>query len=233
MHLNAAHPALSEARTIHQKMRRDALLNKSSVLKPISSNSKVGKKKTVITKGKWKGMPMYSLTLEERATCPSSCIRWKECYGNGMPFAHRFETDNLIPRLRQELNNLAKKHPNGFVVRLHILGDFYSVPYVSFWNLQLWQHQNLYVFGYTARTDEIWNSLKTVRRNWPDRFWVRQSLNKQYNADSPLEIFASEPMEGSLKCPEQTKQTESCLTCGLCWSTKQTISFTDHDKVNG
>ncbi len=51
-------------------------------LKSGGNNRKIG---GVILKGHWKGFPIYGLTLEERATCPTSCHHWRSCYGNRMP----------------------------------------------------------------------------------------------------------------------------------------------------
>lgn len=58
------------------------------MLKRGKQNKKLGDK---ITIKMWKGMTMYSLTLEERATCPTDCEQWDNCYGDNMPFAHRFD----------------------------------------------------------------------------------------------------------------------------------------------
>ena len=74
-----------------------------SMLKRGEQNKKLGDK---ITKGAWKGMTMYSLTLEERATCPSDCQQWDNCYGDNMPFAHRFDHTqaDFINNLEQQLS---------------------------------------------------------------------------------------------------------------------------------
>ena len=40
-------------------------------------------------------------------------------------------------------------HPNGFAVRLHNLGDFYSLQYVALWRRLLARHPALHVWGYT------------------------------------------------------------------------------------
>ncbi len=57
-----------------------------------------------------------------------------------MPFAHRFSTEGLIPRLEQEIKELMLKHKEGIVIRLHVLGDFYSTEYVEFWQKMLLTH---------------------------------------------------------------------------------------------
>ena len=116
--------------TIYQKSIKSPADNPSPILKKGSSNKKLGFK---VTAKKWTGKRLYSLTLVERDTCPESCHHWNDCYGDNMPFAHRFSTVDLIPRLRAEVDSLMKKHKDGIVIRLHVLGDFYSVKYVKFW----------------------------------------------------------------------------------------------------
>lgn len=76
-----------------------------------------------------------------------------------------------------ELNDLQRDHPNGFVVRLHVLGDFYSAEYVAMWRGALEEFPALRVFGYTAWTNdtEIGSEVaRTRERHW-DRFAVRTS----------------------------------------------------------
>ena len=233
MKLKPDHPALSEKRTIHRSKVYDAFSFHSPIIKPVSLNSKLGKGKTLIEKGRWAGMPMFSLTLEERATCPSYCFRWAECYGNGMPFAHRFKPgEHLETRISFEIGLLAGKFSSGFVVRLHILGDFYSTDYANLWASLLEKHPELHIFGYTAHTTATPIGQLIAYMNTTDRCWIRHSYSISHNREYPNEIFAGSPDKVSgIGCPEQTKKTESCLTCGLCWSTKQTITFEDHDKL--
>ena len=161
MKIKPSHPALSEKRTIFIKGRKNPY-DTPNVLKPVSNNNKIGKRSNRVKAKKWQGMPMFSLTLEERATCPTTCFRWVECYGNNMPFAHRYEHGELLEtRLTDQLTYLARKYPGGFVVRLHILGDFYSVDYVSFWASALKTFPSLHIFGYTAHTtgkDRDWET---------------------------------------------------------------------------
>jgi hypothetical protein len=147
-----------------------------------------------------------------------------------MPFAHRFRpNEDLLNGIEREISDLLGKHPAGIVIRLHVLGDFYSVDYCAFWLRMLCENPNLRVFGYTARTDdEIGVAVQTIRLMIPDRFWVRQSTNKQYSPYEPQKLYAAkEPYEGVV-CPQQTGKTQSCLTCGLCWSINKTIVFKDH-----
>jgi hypothetical protein len=135
----------------------------------------LGKK---VRKGKYKGFPIVTLTLEERKTCPSSCAHWSDCYGNNMPFATRYDVGPEFENMLElELKELQRKYPNGFLVRLHILGDFYSVSYVAKWAKWLTMFPALHIYGYTANNPKAldkkeqaiglacglcWSSNKTV-----------------------------------------------------------------------
>lgn len=233
MKLKSSHPALIEGRPLHNKLRNPEA-NATPILKSVASNSKLGKGLGTITKGRWKGFPLFSLTLAERTTCPKDCLRWAECYGNSMPFAHRFEHgDALESRLRAEVAYLAHKYPKGFAIRLHILGDFYSKSYVMFWISLLQQYPNLHVYGYTARYgDDIASAIVYGRIKQPERFMIRFSRNEKYTNGSAMIYAAQEgKVSDAIQCPEQTGKAQSCLDCGLCWSVNKTITFIDHDKL--
>ena len=203
-------------------------------LKKGSSNKKLGFN---VTAKKWTGKRLYSLTLVERETCPTTCHHWIDCYGNNMPFAHRFSTIGLTDKLDKEIEMLMEKHKKGIVIRLHVLGDFYSESYVRFWKEQLEKHPLLCLFGYTARKDDniahaIW------RMNHPDRCVIRHSGNKDYDGKlfATQKAFkenwsyaADESFEGkSFDCPEQTGKIKDCASCGLCWMTTKTVRFATH-----
>jgi hypothetical protein len=136
---------------------------------------------------------------------------------------------NLEWQIEREIALLSIDHPN-FVVRLHGLGDFYSVEYVELWRMLLERHSGLRVFGYTARADDaIAEALRVLARDagWP-RFAMRFS-----NAPFPrrstvtIESVRQKPAD-AVVCPEQTGETESCSTCGLCWQTEKRVAFLQH-----
>lgn len=197
------------------------------VLKSGHNSRKIG---AFITKGRWKGMPIYTLTLEERATCPRTCRQWLDCYGNNMHFAERFIVGDgaLESRLYRELDALDKEHPDGFAVRLHVLGDFYSVEYVAQWALWLDMFPALHVFGYTAHHphSDIGSLIARLsRENW-ERFAIRFS-----NAGLPergAEVIDHDEDTDAIVCPAQTGKTDCCGTCGLCWQTRRNIAFLRH-----
>ena len=212
--------AITEGRTIFVRSRRDVRDYPYALLKRASGNAKLGKGSNIIVKSKWKGMPLYTLTLEERATCPKACEQWGRCFGNNMMFAHRITGDPelLMLRLADELGHLSSLHPDGYVIRLHVLGDFFSLSYVQFWIDALRHHPALRVFGYTHRRGSI---LEAIRAHLQcDRAIIRSS-------DTGGRFSANVNGEG-ITCPEQTAKTESCLTCGLCWQTDSAIRFLPH-----
>lgn len=232
MKLKPSHPALSEARTIHQKYV--VPVEGKTILKPATTNDKIGKGSFVIRKGAWRGFPLFSVTLQERATCPPDCMRWAECYGNGMAYAHRFEHGpEFEAQLLREVEAAASLYPFGFAVRLHILGDFYSVEYVHEWLNMLQRFPNLHVYGYTARHDgSIGDAIRAVRLKFRERFWVRFSRNSEYSGGDDIYAGDDGKVSKAIKCPEQTGKAQSCLDCGLCWAVLTTITFQDHDELN-
>ena len=224
--LQPSHKAVLKGRTIFLKTVK-APTKVARLLQPAANNAKLGGGRKAITKGKWRGMTMYQLTLEERATCPRSCEQWKVCYGNNMPFANRInhQSPAFFGELEQEVKELASKHSNGFVVRLHVLGDFYSVGYVRFWERMLKQHEQLRLFGYTHRdsSSAIGTAISALNTAGA---WIRWS-----DAGGPMSANTDKTdgteAEG-IPCPEQTGKTESCMTCGLCWATPLPIRFMVH-----
>lgn len=196
------------------------------VLKTGHQSRKIGK---FVTKGKRAGWPIFTLTLEERATCPRNCKAWAFCYGNGMQAAERIVAGpELEAALWSELSLLQTRHPSGFMVRLHVLGDFYSLGYVGLWDRALTAFPALHVFGFTARLpgtpmgDALWAMSEA---DW-DRFAIRFSgLNSDMKASA---LQGDSPPIRAIPCPAQTDATQCCATCALCWNSRRSISFARH-----
>lgn len=194
-----------------------------------------------VTKGMWKGMPIYTLTLEERATCNTACEHWRDCFGNKMHWPTRWrhgeELENIIP---SQLLTLSKKHPKGFVVRLHVLGDFYSVGYVALWRRMMKIIPQLHVFGYTrVRTNMnktphnerpfIALSIDKLNAEFPTRWRIRWSeKGGEMGTKSTSDITLRGNTPEGIVCPAQTGQSECCGTCGLCWNSSKPIVFITH-----
>ena len=202
-----------------------------------------------ISVGDWKGMPIYNLTLEERVTCPKDCEQWDICYGDNMPFAHRIDhTDpSFYDRMNVELNIMDVLHIHGYVIRLHVLGDFFSKEYIVFWLLQLLNRKALRIWGYTHNkrdtelgkmiaelnetgkafirySDDHCTSFNTrVKR---DPVWsAHKKMNNKFKREGKSQVF---PIQTSIPkynnqmiCPEQVHPNKyKCANCGACWNPK-------------
>jgi hypothetical protein len=224
--LRASHAAISESRTLFPSTVR-AASDSQTVLRPAATyQKKLGAK---VLKGAWRGMQIYSLTLEERATCPHDCPMLLSCYGNNMHMATRFRHGtHLEAALYREVEALARKHSRGFVVRLHILGDFMSVGYVLHWLHLLHEHPELNIFGYSAwqRGTEIGEALEVVRAHYPKRFAVRVSGSSGPNGAIVVDDFAD--CGDAIPCPVETGKSPSCGACALCWTADRPIAFKRH-----
>lgn len=203
------------------------------MLKSGKNNKKLGGR---ITKGSWKGMPLYSLTLEERNTCPDYCEQWDNCYGNNMPFAIRYDHTHpdFLPLLRKQLETLSMKHEAGFVVRLHVLGDFFDKEYIAWWRNMLQLIPNLHIYGYTHHRcfTAMGYAIVNMNRKYKERCRVRFS-------DDTATLFSTSCVEGrpdnwhfgrtKLACPEQTGHVPSCAACTICWESQdKSVVFFAH-----
>ncbi len=203
-----------------------------NMLKPGTNNAKLG---GYITAKKWQGMAMYSLTLQERATCPVTCDQWNNCYGNNMPFAHRFDHTHpdFYSQLEAQLSKLNKKHAGeGFVIRLHVLGDFFDSRYVKYWLASLVQFRELHIFGYThqPRSWLIGQEIEYLNSAFPNRCAIRFSDDNSTPMSAHVVHKNYVPIKHQeVICPEQQGKTKSCATCGLCWSAPTLkIMFVEH-----
>lgn len=231
-------------RPAHTRYRKSVLVAPPSpvkstglrVLKSAATNDKLGDGGRVVTKGRYRGLPLYALTLEERATCWSGCQNWECCYGDNMPFGKRYAPGaELLDALAYDLVHLGQRDPDGFVVRLHVLGDFYDVSYVAAWANWMDQHQMLHLFGYThwPYDHPIGQAVAALARAYPDRAAFRRSDGM--DPADPLLPAHTVPMDhpavaGTVFCPEQTGKTVSCTTCGLCMDHRVGITFIDHSR---
>ncbi|MCH4893983.1 hypothetical protein GO308_12745 [Sphingomonas sp. SFZ2018-12] len=223
--LHPAHPAVAEGRTLFPSTVVPAGRSPRLLISGVNQR-KIGKR---FTRGAWKGMPIYTLTLEERATCPRSCDQWASCYGNNMPFARRHIAGAAFERkLWDELVTMNARHPRGFVVRLHILGDFYSEPYVDLWHRAFAELPALRVFGYTARDPETAIGLAVIDLNLerPDRCRIRFS-GSDAGGFGALVIEGPED-SAHVICPAQTDATDCCATCAICTSMQRVVEFLRH-----
>ena len=148
-----------------------------------------------------------------------------------MPFATRYSVADysaFVSRLEQELDTLIAKHGK-IAIRLHVLGDFFSTEYVTFWDEMLCKYDGLLIWGYTARSGcDIDKRIQRLNASYPERCVIRWSRNND-SCSSNIRYAADESFEGkSFTCPEQTGKTDSCATCGACWMSNLTVKFLSH-----
>ncbi len=194
------------------------------------SNVKIGRD---VRKAKFRGYRIFTLSLEERATCPTTCNHWQTCYGNNMPFAKRIDhtSPGFLAKLELEIETLLQVQGRaGILIRLHALGDFYSAQYARFWLTMLLKYDRLAIYGYTARPAEgvIGTILRDMHKMFGERCMVRFS-----DGGLPTMSTASIGDEtgcppDAFICPEQTGKTRGCGTCGACWSTTKNVAFMEH-----
>lgn len=203
----------------------------ATVLSSGHNNAKIGRDVRV---KRHRGYWIYTLSLEERATCPRTCHHWATCYGNNMPYANRFDHRDpaaLTAAIDRDLARLLSMRGRvGVLVRLHALGDFFSPEYVAFWLAKVLQYPNLAVYGYTARQrgTPIGEAIAAARDYVGfERFAIRHS-DGGGDQDCTQSVRAVDEAANSMVCPEQLGKTAACATCGLCWTTRRNIAFLEH-----
>lgn len=234
-----AHPAIVEKRPLftHRVMRAG---QSPRILVSGVNNRKIGNE---VQKGPWAGMPIYTVTLAERTTCSTECFMYSACFGNAMQWARRhLPGKDLEAAIEREVHDKAREHPKGFVLRLHVLGDFYSPEYALMWSNLLRDVPALHAFGYTSRLidstlpedREIAGVISMLNNAYSDRWVIRSSRpNPVPLGATVLDHVPEGPWESGIVCPAETEKTACCSTCALCWSPgarDKTIGFIRHGK---
>lgn len=194
----------------------------SKVFQPGRNNKKLGND---VTKGRHKGKVLFSVTLEEGKTCPK-CDMADICYGGNMHLARRWKEG---PLLESAIRRRISKARTGSLVRLHVLGDFYSVEYARLWMDQ----RRVSTFGYTHRPPN--SPIGRVIKNAP---WEHHSIRFSWRAGAPgaqekrgavsVSSWDQAKEYDAIPCPQQSDPKVSCASCGLCWNTEQNIAFKEH-----
>lgn len=204
----------------------------SSVLSSGHNNVKLGRD---VRKGRlFRGYWIFSIALEERATCPTTCPHWTDCYGNNMHLAKRIDhsDEELLwaTIVREVLEQLSVRGRRGVLLRLHTLGDFYSPDYVEFWSRLLDRLPRLACFGYTAHRSctPTGRAIARAKLRHGRRFAIRWS-DEPEGGDRAVTIASQEDCPpDAFVCPEQTGRTRACATCAACWEGTRSVAFLQH-----
>ncbi len=231
--LSPTHTAVIEDRPLFKGQVFDAA-EVERVLIPAENNSKLG---SHWTKGPWLGAPLYTLTLAERVTCPSSCPVRNACMGNHMHWSKRLVVnDNLYEKLDAEIRLLSTLYKT-FTVRLHQLGDFADETYTRFWIEKIRSTPELAVFGFTAhrKASRIGALIDAESDLW-DRFLIRFSSEVGERSSTVMIAPPVGTHGGRITClsdaapprldgsPREVK----CGSCGLCLTSRKPIVLKLH-----
>jgi hypothetical protein len=223
----------AKQRPTRTRFLKSVKIPSATMFKPGGNNKKLGSK---ITTGAWDNAAIYSLTLEERNSCPTDCEQWDTCYGNNMPFATRYDHTHptFYSCLEQNLSDLINKHiwskDQPIALRLHVLGDFFSKEYVEWWQAWLFDWYSVKVWGYTHHDPQSEIGEAISRMNEMDNCYIRFSDSK-FTAPMNLQanVIASESERHTgLICPEQRGIKLSCGDCAMCWTSNRAINFLQH-----
>lgn len=228
--------------TVYTKNVVDWHVGDREPLKPARDNDKLHG--NIVKRGKYAGYAMYSLTLEERATCSPDCGQLKTCYGNNMPFAKRYNvTGLLMAAIDEQLAKLTRRGRR-ILLRLHILGDFYSVGYVNFWQSMLRKYPTMAAFGYThwpiitPQGQAVERLVKTSDGRFNIKFSADHArqipLLDCYTIGGTIVVkdWADAP-SGWIKCPAQMAADRGradigCAECGIACATATNVAFVEH-----
>jgi hypothetical protein len=118
------------------------------------------------------GLPRFTLCLEAHASCAPGCPRRRSCPGKDAGFRPGSAVEDA---LAADLRILSGRHPGGFALRLHRLGDFYDLGYLERWAGWLREVPEVHVHGATGwpPDSEIGARILTLRLAFPERWWIR------------------------------------------------------------
>ncbi|MBV7408730.1 hypothetical protein [Maritimibacter sp. DP1N21-5] len=222
--------------TLHPKtVRTWAPGETETILKDGRNSSKIG---GAVLRGEIKGAKILTFALEERATCPRACAHWRTCYGNNLHLTRRWSPNfAMFGQITREIEAACATYDH-VLIRLHVLGDFYSFDYLRFWVDLLDKHENLWVFGFTAHKPdtEIGRGIVRVREALGRRFSIRHSgVSGEWGTVTIPFPTDAKRIGDIIVCPEQRAgngddpdETKHCGSCALCWRTSAPIGFIQH-----
>lgn len=217
------HPAVVKGVSLHHH-KVQPVTPETEVVSSAVSNSKIGRYMLSPSKHAW--AEIFTVTWEERKTCPRSCTHWTDCYTNNTPLMRRKDYDlareeEILALMEAQLvTHLERIKTPYLYVRLHQAGDFPTVRYVEWWSDVLTRYPRIHVFGYTHWPEESPIGRAVQRLNnawWHTRWRIFQSSSGQPNRGANTFHTAAEAKAaGNMPCPEQVGRVPTCGECQMC-----------------
>jgi hypothetical protein len=193
---------------------------------------------SVVRKGRWKGMKLFYVAVEEGKTCPTECL-WGQTglcdaanYG-GMRFS---VSQQFYKHVADQIATELKAHQSGIVVRLHVSGDFPDADYADFWANKLKAHDRLHIWGHTHHRGDLLQRMHTeLNLTYPDRALIRcsDSYDIPNSAVTTYPLGNAKQYDGVV-CPATLTRSPqgpvikkygdlplaTCATCAACMNDK-------------
>jgi hypothetical protein len=211
----------------------------SQILAPATNNSKLTTPdQPRWVAGRWHGMWMYTVYLEELETCRDNACPpdvKRMCFAHWTPFATRWTwCPTFLPALDENLEEAEHEFREGFTVDLHSSGDFPDLDYVEGWIERLDRFPALHIWGNTAhrRESPIGRLIDRLNRIRRDRVAIRFSGASGDMSSRILGVtIEPEAATGLFVCPANEHHPKAnCSTCAFCIDSTDGFVRLEHKK---
>jgi hypothetical protein len=216
---------LLDNRSRYARMVRIPVPGISQILAPATNNPKLSRpSQPRWVAGRWRGMWMFTVYLEELATCLSNACPpevKRLCFAHWVPFAVRWTwCPTFFPALDYNLEEAQHEFREGFTVDLHSSGDFPDLEYLEDWIERLDRFPALHLWGNTAhrRESEIGWEIDCLNRTMRDRVAIHFS-GESGDMSSRILGVTIEPAAatGLFMCPANERHPKAnCANCAFC-----------------
>lgn len=197
--------------------------------------------------------PSRVVYLEEYGTCSDQC-RFKRdgnCWGENSKADRFIVTEMFWTKVEHEIVILSLLHSRWFL-RLHGLGDFFSVEYVERWIALATKYEQMWVWGFTGRRRDsnIGHAIQSAMDRFGPRWrtlWSEQvaqrgttrcfELHELTRTSGEIDLIQHHEGIAYPLCPEQIDQfllhksegeIRRCSDCRRCILTDCNVGFLYH-----
>ena len=192
-----------------------------------------------ISVGNSKMGPIPSFSLPPITTCRCGVPCAKRCYVRRFhkhvldAFEENLEVAQNLIRLENELNTWFSLHKVVKIFRIHVSGDYFSVPYLKMWIRIARNHKDIQFFSFSKQWDVVRQSI-TWPHNLPKNFTMILSawmpIGDRDVWMPPKDLFdnypiayvidpknTAEQMIGTRRLLRTQECMGNCEACGLCF----------------